>query len=140
MSSPAVGIPPTASLRQAAERMEATGLTVLPVVVEERVTGIVTDRDLAMRTLAGGLLPGNAVETVMTGEPPAVEPATPLPVAIGVLRSARVRHLPVVEAGRLVGMVSFEDLLWCLTQQWVDLMAVVDADRRGGPERMPRAA
>ncbi|WP_326600338.1 CBS domain-containing protein [Streptomyces sp. NBC_01803] len=124
------GIPPTASLREAARWMDETGASALPVVVEDEVVGVVTDRDLALHAVARGLSADSPVETVMAGESVTVGPDTDVPVAIRSMRSAGARHLPVADGGGVVGMVSFDDLLWALTQELVDLTTPIDAARR----------
>ena len=55
---------------------------------------------------------------------------TAITAAMHTMRSIEARHLPVVAEGRLVGMVSFDDLFWYLARQLMDLAAVVDAARR----------
>ncbi len=110
--------------------MARAGVGALPVVDDDRVVGIVTDRDLVVRAMAHGLSPQAKVETVMSHAPATVDAETAVAVALLVMRSVQVRHLPVVSEGRLVGMISFDDLFWQLTQQLSDLAAVVDAARK----------
>ncbi|MER5202142.1 CBS domain-containing protein [Streptomyces sp. NPDC002825] len=130
MSTPPASVPPTTSIEEAAQHMARAGVGALPVVDDDRVVGIVTDRDLVVRAMADGLSPQTRVEEVMSAAPVTVDPEAAVAVALLVMRSARVRHLPVVAEGRLVGVVSFDDLFWQLTQQLSDLAAVVDAARK----------
>lgn len=130
MSRPPASVPPEASLRDAARHMADAGVGALPVVEHDRVIGVVTDRDLVVRAMACGLAPETTVETVMSTDPVTVDVDTTVPVALHAMRSIRTRHLPVVDEGRLVGVVSFDDLLWQLTQQLGDLAAVANAARK----------
>ena len=66
----------------------------------------------------------------MSHAPVTVDAETTAAVALLVMRSVQARHLPVVAEARLVGMISFDDLFWQLTQQLSDLAAVVDAARK----------
>ncbi|EST36813.1 hypothetical protein M878_00270 [Streptomyces roseochromogenus subsp. oscitans DS 12.976] len=110
--------------------MADAGVGALPVVNGDAVIGIVTDRDLVVRAMARRLPPRTRVETIMSPAPATVEVDTAVAVTVMKMRAAQVRHLPVVAEGRLIGMVSFDDLFWRLTQELADLAAVVDAARR----------
>lgn len=131
MSAPPASVPPSASLEDAARHMAQAGVGALPVVDDnDRVIGVVTDRDLVVRAMACGLSPQTRVETVMSTDPVTVTADTPVTAALHAMRSIQVRHLPVVTEGRLVGMVSLDDLLAQLTRQLTDLAAVVEASRK----------
>lgn len=141
MSSPVVSVPPEVSLEVAARHMAEGGVGALPVVDDDdRVVGMITDRDLVVRAMAAGLSPGQEwVRTVMSADPVTVEPDTPVPAALHAMRSIDVRHLPVTRDGRLVGMVSFDDLFCYLVVQLGELARVVNAARQfPGPQ--PHAA
>ena len=130
MSAPAAVVLPDATLEETARHMADERVGALPVVEGDQVIGLVTDRDLVVRAMAHGLPPGLRVETVMSSDPIVVDADTTVPAAAHAMRSAEVRHLPVVDGGRLVGMVSFDDLLWYLTVQLAELGAVVEAVRK----------
>ncbi|MGW7406559.1 CBS domain-containing protein [Streptomyces sp. NPDC054833] len=130
MNAPPATVLPTESLEDAARRMADAGVGALPVVDGDAVIGIVTDRDLAVRAMARRLPPHTPVEAIMSPAPATVEADTAVAVAVMKMRAAQVRHLPVVAEGRLIGMVSFDDLFWRLTQELADLAAVVDAARK----------
>ena len=86
------------------------------VVVEgegahKRPVGILTDRDLRSRVVAHGLDPSAPVSTVMTPDPIATRPdAMALEVLLELVRN-NIHHLPLVEDGSVVGVVSANDLL-----------------------------
>ncbi|MFF4603227.1 CBS domain-containing protein [Streptomyces sp. NPDC001339] len=130
MSSPPASVPPDASLEEAARHMADAGVGALPVVQGEEVIGMVTDRDLVVRAMAHGLSPQLKVETVMSADPVTVDAGTPVTVALHAMQSIKIRHLPVVDHKRLVGMVSFDDLFSYLSVQLGALADVVDASRR----------
>jgi CBS domain-containing protein len=82
----------------------------LLVLDDGRLTDIITERDL-LRALALGVDPGTAtVDAVMTAEVFTVLPDMPLREAAREMASRWIRHLPVVEEGRLLGVVSMRDV------------------------------
>lgn len=84
----------------------------LPVVKDGRVSGMVTDRDLAIRVLADGRDPGSTrVADVVSGDPVTVRPDQDLDEALRLMARHQVRRLPVVEDGdRLVGILAQADV------------------------------
>lgn len=129
MSAPPVSIPPEVSLEAAARRMADAGVGALPVVDDDRVVGMVTDRDLALRGMGAGLSPEEWVAAVMSTDPVTVEAELTVPEALQAMRSINTRHLPVTQDGRLVGVVSFDDLFCYLVVQLAELARVVNAAR-----------
>lgn len=130
MSTPPASVPPMTSLQEAARHMADAEVGVLPVVDGDRVIGVVTDRDLAVRAMANGLPPDSTVDTVMSTDPVTVDADVDATVALHTMRSVQIRHLPVESEGRLVGVVTFDDLFWRLALQMADLAAVVSAARK----------
>jgi CBS domain-containing protein len=100
----------TDTLRSAAERMwrEQTGS--LLVIDEGRLTGIITERDLLRAVALGADLTTASVDEAMTTEVFTVPPDLPLPDAAREMAARWIRHLPVVEGGRLLGIVSMRDV------------------------------
>jgi CBS domain-containing protein len=83
------------------------------VVVNEagEVRGILTDRDIVVRGVAEEKIPAETtVSEVFTTEPTTLSPDDSLDDAVEALRGANVRRLPVVDDGRVVGIVSIGDL------------------------------
>lgn len=100
-----------ATVLEAAELMNAKKIGSLVVVEGERVQGILTERDILTRVVAASQDPRAArVVDVMTPDPLTCRPDTPLDEVRSVMRDKRVRHLPVMQDARLVGMVSIGDL------------------------------
>jgi CBS domain-containing protein len=80
------------------------------IVEGDRLRGLVTDRDLAIRVLADGNGPDTPVREVCTEEPVTVSPEDDVESALELMRAHAVRRVPVVENGMPVGMVSLGDL------------------------------
>ncbi|MDX1449033.1 MAG: CBS domain-containing protein [Acidimicrobiia bacterium] len=102
-------------LLDAARRMLDDDIGSLAVVADDRLVGIVTERDL----VRGFVEPdrGNRVGDVMTPNPDSLSPEIDTADAADWMMGAGYRHLPVLEEGRLVGMVSIKDLLWAVTDR-----------------------
>jgi len=84
----------------------------LPVVEGDRVTGIMSERDViyCLRDHGAEVLSW-PISRVMTSPAITVDPDTPVLNALALITQRRVRHLPVVVGGRLVGIVSIGDLV-----------------------------
>jgi CBS domain-containing protein len=82
------------------------------VVLEDgQVRGILTDWDIVVRVLAEGRDPaGTTVGEICSRELTTLSPTNAIADAVAVMRDKAIRRLPVVEGGRLVGMVSLGDL------------------------------
>jgi CBS domain-containing protein len=97
--------------QEAIEKMARFNVGALPVISDDLLVGIVTDRDLLIRCVAEGQSPTRAlVADHMTSRPLAVTPRDPIERAIEILTAHRVRRLPVVENGRVVGILSASDV------------------------------
>ncbi len=110
MSKPAVTDATTVSLVGAAELMwrEQTGSLV--IVDAGKIVGIITERDVLRTVAAGKDLASITVGDVMTSDVITTTPHTPLRDAARTMARHWIRHLPVVEDGRLVGMISQRDI------------------------------
>lgn len=103
----------TASLNEVAQHMWDHDIGVVPVVdMEGRVTGLVTDRDIAMAAyLQGRLLQNLGVQEVMSTQIQSARPYQPLSEAASTMAQHQIRRLPVVDVeGNLAGMLSLNDL------------------------------
>ena len=104
-------VDPTASIGEAAEKMDAAGVGAI-VVVEDfaRIVGIVTERDL-LRAVASRARAAEArVRQWMTADPFTVGPETSIEDAAKIMFERNFRHLPVVQEGRNLGIVSLRML------------------------------
>ncbi|HYI75689.1 MAG TPA: CBS domain-containing protein [Gaiellaceae bacterium] len=96
---------------EAARLMASHDVGSLPVVDGENLVGIVTDRDLVLQVLAKDLDPHKTtVSSVCSEDPVAVGPEHSLDEALELMAREQVRRLPVVDDGRLVGILAQADV------------------------------
>jgi CBS domain-containing protein len=95
----------------AARRMKEAAVGSMIVMDGDRIHGIVTDRDIAMRVVAEGDDPAQTrVQEITSDNPVTLDPGSSVDEAIQVMSDRAIRRLPVVEDGRPVGIVSLGDL------------------------------
>jgi CBS domain-containing protein len=100
-----------ATVIQAALLMNEHKVGALVVTEGDQVAGMFTERDVLRRVVGEQRDPANTrVAEVMTTEVLCCEPHTSIDEARGVMKNRRIRHLPVVDDGRLCGLVSIGDL------------------------------
>lgn len=112
MTHPVVRIHPEESVAVAARTLARYNIGVLPVCGGDgRICGVVTDRDLVTRCIAAGRQPASTmVREVMTTQVVSARPDMDTSAAASLMGKQQIRRLPVVENGRLCGMVSLADL------------------------------
>lgn len=104
--------PATLTVTEAARLMKQRNFGALMVVDGTRLVGLFTERDALYRVLAEGRDPGGTVlGEVMTRDPQTIGPERPFGHALHMMHEGGFRHVPVVENGRPVGMVSARDAL-----------------------------
>ena len=105
-------VPATLTVTETARRMRQRNFGAAMVVEDARLVGIFTERDALFRVLAerrdAHVTP---VGEVMTRDPQSLHPDRPFDEALRVMHEGRFRHVPVVEDGRPLGMVSVRDAL-----------------------------
>ena len=102
----------TENVRDVARKMSEKNVGAVAVLDAGRLVGVFSERDLMKRVVAAGLNPEKTpVEKVMTKEILTAKPVDDLDDALQLMHSIGCRHLPVVEGGNLVGMISLRDLL-----------------------------
>lgn len=95
----------------AAELMKEHNIGSIPVSTEERVVGIVTDRDIVLRCVAEGKdIKMQKVRDIMTSNPVVGNQNIDVDDAARIMSERQIRRLPIVENNQLVGMVSLGDL------------------------------
>jgi CBS domain-containing protein len=103
---------PQDSVRQAATLLADKRIGALPVMDGDQVVGIFSERDLLYSIAREGEATlGHSVGDVMTSPPITVDASVDALHALSLMTRRRVRHLPVVEDGRLLGFVSIGDLV-----------------------------
>ena len=112
MTNAVVTIRPEESVAVAARTLTHYNIGALPVCGDGgKICGVLTDRDLVTRCLASGKTPENTkVREVMTAQVISASPEMDTAVAAHLMGRQQVRRLPVVENGKLCGMVSLGDL------------------------------
>src|SRR5205823_429828 len=102
---------PDNTLADIAAMMRDEDIGALPVVQDGELRGIVTDRDIVVRAIAEGKEPSTTtVQEVLSEEVESVEPDDDIEEAADVMAAHQIRRLPVVEDGKLIGMVSLGDI------------------------------
>ncbi len=102
----------SANVLDAAKLMNERHIGALVITKGDRVVGIFTERDILNRVVAEGLEPRDTqLNKVMTSPMACCNRNTKLAECKSVMSSKRIRHLPVVEDGKLYGMISAGDIL-----------------------------
>ena len=112
MTNPVIRIHPDETVAVAARTLTHYNIGILPVCgADGRLCGLVTDRDLVTRCLAANRSPAQTpVRDVMTSQVISARPDMDAALAAGLMGREQIRRLPVVENGKLCGMVSLGDL------------------------------
>ena len=112
MTDPVIRIHPEESVAVAARTLTNYNIGALPVCgADGKICGVVTDRDMVTRCLASGRLPENTkVREIMTAKVISATPDMDTGAAAHLMGRQQIRRLPVVENGKICGMVSLGDL------------------------------
>jgi CBS domain-containing protein len=111
MTGAVVSVAPEDTLGEAAERMAQDGVGSAVVLDSGRLIGILTERDL-LRAVAGRVHTSEArVREWMTVDPMTATEATSADEAMRTMLEQGFRHLPVIEGGRTIGVVSLRELM-----------------------------
>ena len=112
----------------AARKMRDNKVGALMVLENDTLVGIFTERDLMSRVVAEGLDPEKVkVSETMTSSIATVPPETPIREAANLMSQNRIRHLPVLQDGKLSGVVSAGDIFaWKLREQEFTLHQLED--------------
>ena len=103
--------PPSATVLEAVEKMNQLKIACLLVMEDGQILGIFTERDVLQRVVGQMLRPSNTpICDVMTRDVVCVEPSTDLDDVSTLMKERRVRHLPVCDDGRVMGMISIGDV------------------------------
>jgi CBS domain-containing protein len=121
-----------ASITECVRLMTAGKIGALIVMDGGQLVGIFTERDALNKVLAGSLDPGNTkVSEVMTKDPYCIGPATTVGHAMQLITERRFRHLPIVENGKVLAVVSSGDLTrWLVQDQIGEVQELVDLATR----------
>ena len=107
-----LALPLTTTVSEAADRMRRQKVGAVAVVTDGRLVGVFTERDALFRVVAEGRdARTTRLAEVMTRDPQTIHPAKPFGHALHMMFEGGFRHVPVVEDGRPVGIVSARDAL-----------------------------
>ena len=107
-----VQISPGTPLRELVDLLTEKGIGAVPVVDGDEVVGIMSERDIVHALgREGAAMLDWPVERVMTRPPITVAPDFPVLAGLSLMTRRRIRHLPVLDGGKLVGFVSIGDLV-----------------------------
>ena len=118
--------PKNTTVVEAARLMKRRQVGALMVVEDGKLIGIFTERDALIRVVAEGRdARTTEIAEVMTRNPQSIHPDKPFSDALRMMHECKFRHVPVVEEGRPIGMVSardalgpeLEDVVWELLRQ-----------------------
>lgn len=105
-------IAPEAPVLEAIKRMAEHRIGALPVMRGDELVGVVSERDYARKVILQGRSSAQtAVADIMRADPLTVGPETDVLDCMRLCTDSRVRHLPVIDAGKLVGIISIGDLV-----------------------------
>jgi predicted transcriptional regulator len=121
-------VKPDTLITACVQTMSAKKIGALIVIDDDRLVGIFTERDALNKVLAAGLDPSKTkVSDVMTKELYTISPTTTVNEAMEVVTRRHVRHLPVVENGKMLAVVSSSDLTrWLVKDQIDEVQKLVD--------------
>jgi Predicted signal-transduction protein containing cAMP-binding and CBS domains len=123
---------PDTPVAECVRTMTAEKIGALIVMDGERLIGIFTERDALNKVLAAGLDPvSTKVSEVMTKDPYCIPPTTTVGEAMELVTKRRFRHLPIVENGKVLAVVSSGDLTrWLVKDQMGEVQELVDLAAR----------
>lgn len=120
MTKSVISVSPNQTIEEAARLMNEHNIGAIPVVENNQLMGMVTDRDITIRSTADGGNEKQPVSQVMTNEIVSVSPQTDVEEAARLMAEKQIRRLPVLENNQIVGMVSLGDVA---TEQQFDSTA-----------------
>lgn len=125
---PINAVHPDTTVAESVHRMQSENIGALLVMEGNHLTGIFTERDALTKVLAEGIDPNSTkVSAVMTKDPVYIDPSTTVEEAMSIVTKRRVRHLPVLDNGKLVGLVSSGDLThWLVQDREGEIRELVD--------------
>jgi len=128
-------ITPSSTVLEAVRKMNQERIGALLVCADDELFGIFTERDLLTRVLDSDRDPAQTrIADVMTSRVVVVSPATTVDEAMAIITEQRCRHLPVMEGGKLVGLVSIGDLTrWMTRKQHFEIQNLVNYITRKYP-------
>ena len=110
MATDVLTVSPDTTIADAARRMISRETGAAVVIESDDLVGLISERDL-MRAIPDACSPETPVSERMSRQVMTAAPDTSIPEAMAIMIEGRFRHLPVVDGGRVLGMVSMRDLM-----------------------------
>jgi CBS domain-containing protein len=110
MSREVLDVSPETTLAAAAKKMSGGRVGAVLVLEDGKLRGIVTERDV-LRAVGEGRVEGSTAADWMTTDPETIEPSESTEMAATLMIHGGFRHLPVVEGGSVIGVISIRDLM-----------------------------
>ncbi len=105
-------VTPDTSVRQAVELMNERDVGAVLVVSAEKLVGIVSERDCARKVILRERIAAETpVRQIMTSTVVYVKPEQTTEACMALMTEHRIRHLPVMDAGKIVGVISMRDVV-----------------------------
>jgi CBS domain-containing protein len=117
---------PSATAHTALSEMERKDIGFLPVLEGKKLVGVVSERDIARGVI---LHHRTLVREIMTTRVHTVAPETKLPECVALMQRERIRHLPVMSAGAMLGVLSVRDLTGALIERHERLLRRLHDER-----------
>ncbi len=128
-------IAPAASVYEALVLMADKEIGALAVVSGERLVGVISERDYARKVILRGKFSKNTpVKEIMSPAEPTVKPTHTIEECMALMTDKRLRHLPVLEDGKLAGIVSIGDLVKCIIEEQKFTIKNLENYISGSPE------
>lgn len=121
-------VDPEMSVQDCVRKMNDEKSGAVLIMESERLVGIFSERDALTKVLGAGLDPTTTkVSEVMTRDPTVITPNTKVQDALQTVTEKHIRHLPIVQDGKVLGMVTSSDLThWVVKDEAKEIQHLVD--------------
>ena len=125
---PINSVHPDTTITESVRKMHSENIGAMLVMEDDKLAGIFTERDALTKVLAAGVDPNSTkVSAVMTEDPFCIDPSTTIEEAMSIVTNRKIRHLPILHNGELVGIVSSGDLThWLVQDREGEIRELVD--------------
>ena len=108
---------PEDTVHHALQVMAEKNIGAVLVMSGDEISGVFSERDYARRAVLHGDTLRETVRSLMTADIVSIEPATTVDACMALMTDRRIRHLPVVEGGRVIGVVSIGDIVRAVVEE-----------------------
>lgn len=125
-------LPSTSSVLEALQMMKEHRIRAVLVIDNGRLAGIISQGDCAIRVLLpGGDAGATKISEIMTRDPLTVAPVHTIDHCMKIMMSRSIRHLPVLDEGKVTGMISIGDVVKDIMQQQGELIKYLETYIKG---------